>query len=158
YQGKNLNPSDVTLIMAGGDISYSTPTQPISNSLLNNSLTIQLGGPGYLEVLAGGSINLGDSFGVLTTGNLQDIRLPSNGAWLLVGAGFGKNADGSIRQPTYHSFIRRYLAPNASGAPSIYASALESYMRTLYPHRYANVSYADALRGFESLTPAQQLP
>jgi hypothetical protein len=158
YAGKNLNPSDVTLIEAGGNISYSTPTAPLTNQLLQNPSGILLAGPGYLEVLAGGSLNLGDSAGIVTTGNLTDPRLPSNGASLIAGAGFGSNSGGGLRQPAYESFIDSYLAPDAAGTASIYASALSAYMQQLYPLSDANLSYGAALTAFEALTPAQQLP
>jgi hypothetical protein len=161
YVGKNLNPSDVTLIEAGGNISYSTPTDPVTDQLLriSNNTGIAVGGPGYAEVLAGGSINLGDGNGVITSGSLTDSRLPSSGADIIVGAGFGTNANGSFRQPASASFINTYLAPNArTQAPSSYASNLIAYMQGLNPSANANISYPAALTAFEALTPAQQLP
>lgn len=159
YTGKNLNPSDVTLIEAGGQIEYSTPTIAGTNALEINTNGITLGGPGYLEVLAGGAVNLGDGNGIITTGNLSDVRLPSTGATLLVGAGLGTNADGSLRQPDNQAFIQSYLDPNATtGAPSAYAADLIGYMQQLYPAADANLSYPAALASFNALTPAQQLP
>jgi filamentous hemagglutinin len=159
YAGSNLNPSDVTQIAAGGDITFSTPTQAVTNALLPNNAGIELAGPGYLEVLAGGSINLGDSNGILTTGSLSDTRLPAAGASMVAGAGLGTNAGGGLRQPAYQPFINTYLAPSATtGTPSIYAAALVSYMQGLYPTASANLSYAAALARFEALTSAQQLP
>jgi hypothetical protein len=157
YTGSNLNPADVTEIAAGGSISYSTPTQPITNALLTNDETIQVGGPGALEVLAGGSINLGDAFGILTTGSLSDSRLPVTGATLVVGAGLGTNAGGGLRQPAYTPFITAYLAP-ANGTPSIYADDLVGYMQQLNPTANATITYPAALASFESLTQQQQLP
>jgi filamentous hemagglutinin len=159
YTGKNLNPSDVTLIEAGGQIEYSTPTVAGTNALDLNTNGITLGGPGYLEVLAGGAVNLGDGNGIITTGNLSDVRLPSTGATLLVGAGLGTNADGSLRQPDNQAFVQSYLDPNATtGAPSAYAADLIGYMQQLYPAADANLSYPAALASFNALTPAQQLP
>ncbi|MGA2188627.1 MAG: filamentous hemagglutinin family protein [Steroidobacteraceae bacterium] len=159
YVGSNLNPSDVTLIAAGGDIDFSTPTQAVTNALLPNPNGIELAGPGHLEVLAGGSVNLGDSNGILTTGSLSDTRLPVTGASMVVGAGLGMNADGGLRQPAYQNFITAYLAPNATtDAPSIYASTLVSYMQALNPTANASLAYPAALTSFEALTPAQQLP
>jgi filamentous hemagglutinin family protein len=159
FAGSNLNPSDVTMIAAGGEITFSTPTQAVTNALLPNNTGIELAGPGYLEVLAGGSINLGDSNGILTTGSLSDTRLPVAGASMVVGAGLGANANGGLRQPAYQSFINSYLAPNATtGAPSIYSAALASYMLGLFPTSSAHLSNAAALTSFEALTPAQQLP
>jgi filamentous hemagglutinin len=159
FLGKNLNPSDVTLISAGGDITYSNPTLPITNALISNSNGIQVAGPGYLEVLAGKSINLGDGNGIVTSGSLSDSRLPAAGAAVVVGAGFGNNADGSLRPPAYQSFINTYLAPDATtGAASAYASTLVGYMQQLYPVANATITYAAALTAFEALTTAQQLP
>jgi hypothetical protein len=159
YIGKNLNASDVTLIAAGGEITYSTPTLPVTNDLLVNNIGIQVGGPGYAEVLAGGAINLGDGNGVITSGNLADSRLPSTGASIVIGSGFGANASGGLRQPAYQSFINTYLAPNASSkAPSSYSSNLIAYMEQLNPVANANISYVAAVTAFEGLTAAQQLP
>jgi filamentous hemagglutinin len=158
FSGKNLNPSDVTLIAAGGDIQYSTPTLPVTDALERNAAGINLAGPGYLEVLAGGSVNLGDSNGVLTTGSLTDTRLSPTGATLIAGAGLGTNADGGLRLPDNQAFINAYLAPSASPAAlSLYSSSLVSYMQQLYPNN-APSSYAAAFSGFEALTFAQQLP
>jgi filamentous hemagglutinin len=158
YNGKNLSPSDVTLIEAGGNIDYSTPTQPVTNALETNSNGIEVGGPGALEVLAGGTIDLGDANGILTTGSLSDSRLAPTGAALVVGAGLGTNADGTFRQPDYQDFIADYLAPGSTGTPSAYASQLLSYMEQLNPVANANLSYSQALMGFNALTRAQQLP
>ena len=157
YVGKNLNPSDVTLIEAGGTLSYSTPTAPVTNQLLQNPSGITLAGPGALEVLAGGDLNLGDAAGIVTSGNLTDTRLAATGASLIVGAGFGTNSGGGLRQPAYTSFINTYLAPNSAGTPGPYANTLAPYMQQLYPGD-TNLSSASALAAFEALTPAQQLP
>jgi filamentous hemagglutinin len=157
YNGKNLNPSDVTLIAAGGDINYSTPTTPISNLLQTNDAGINLAGPGYLEVLAGGSLNLGDSHGIVTTGNLTDARLYAGGASVVAGAGFGADANG-LRQPAYQSFINTYIAPDAAGQPGTYADKLIAFMQQLDSLGSATLGYSAAYSAFESLTPGQQLP
>ncbi len=159
YFGKNLHPSDVTLIEAGGDIAYTIQTlSPTDPTLVTSNFGITLGGPGYLEVLAGGTINLADSNGLQTRGALQDPRLPATGASIITGAGLGTNADGSMRQPATQSFITRYLTPDSSGAPSAYADTLVSFMEKIEPDTEANVSYATALTQFEALSPAKQLP
>jgi filamentous hemagglutinin family protein len=158
YTGKNLNPSDVTLIEAGGSITYTTPTAPVTDALLQNTEEIQVGGPGFVEVLAGGTINLGDSAGVVSTGNLGDSRLPATGASLVVGAGFGSTAAGGIRAPASQAFISTYLSPSSGGQASAYAGELLAYMQKLYPTADANLSSSAALTAFEALTFAQQLP
>jgi hypothetical protein len=125
---------------------------------VGNTEGISLAGPGYLEVLAGGTLNLGDGNGILTSGSLTDSRLPSNSASAIVGAGFGRNADGGLRLPAISPFISAYLAPDKSGAASAYAADLVAYMLDLYPTAYANATYAAALSGFESLNFQHQLP
>lgn len=155
---KNLNASDVTLIQAGGSVSYTTPADPVSNALQPNSNGINLSGPGFLEVLSGGSLNLGDSNGIVTTGGLNDARLPANGATIVAGAGFGKSADGSLRSPAVAGFIDKYLAPSGTGAASDYAAALLSYMQQFQANPATSLSYADALAQFKALPVQQQLP
>jgi filamentous hemagglutinin len=158
FSGKNLRPGDVTMISAGGDITYATPTAPITNELLQNAVGINLSGPGQLEVLAGGSIGLGDSTGVLTIGNLADPRLAPVGASLLVGAGLGSD-QGRLRAPAYQSFVSTFLDPDKlSGKPSDYAALLTDYMRRLDPAANATLTYAAALQAFKALPPAKQLP
>jgi filamentous hemagglutinin len=158
FTAKNLSPADVTLVSAGGDISYSTPTAAVTNALIRNNTGINVAGPGQLVVLAGGTINLGDSNGLRTTGSLSDPRLPSNGASMVIGAGLGSDA-GKLRPPAYAAFIAAYLDPSTTtGAPSSYASTLVDYMRQLDPVANSGLSYADALLAFKSLTPGQQLP
>jgi len=156
YRGKNLAAGDVTLIAAGGNIIYSTPTQPITNILLPNHAGITLGGPGYLEVLAGEDINLGDSDGIVSSGSLQDPRLAAGGASLLVGAGLGQNAAGGLRWPNAQAFIGKYLGPQADGSPSAYATPLVAFMQQFDPD--GGLGYAAALSAFRLLTPAEQLP
>ncbi len=155
YTGKNLHASDVTLIEAGGQITYSTPTTGLNNALTANQAGVSLAGPGYLEVLSAGNLNLGDSNGIVTSGSLSDVRLPTTGATILVGAGFGDNSDGSLRQPAYQAFTNAYLAPDSTGKASSYATDLLAYMKQLGSNAS---SYPAALTAFESLTPAQQLP
>jgi hypothetical protein len=156
--GKNLNPSDATLIEAAGSISYSTPTNPVTNALLSNTEGVSLAGPGYLEVLAGRSLNLGDSSGLVTSGSLNDSRLHSAGATLVVGAGLGNNSDGSLRQPAYQPFINKYLTPDSVGSPSAYTSDLIAFLQQLNPAANSTLDYSAALTAFQALTSAQQLP
>lgn len=156
--GKNLSASDITLVQAGGDILYGTPTDPIKDDPQLNPDGIQLGGPGQLVVLAGGNVNLGDSLGIQTTGNLNDVRLASTGASLVVGAGFGSVSAGGLRQPNYSAFIQRYIAPDASGNAGSYANQLVQYMQQLFPTTNPALPYSSAFTAFNGLTYAQQLP
>jgi filamentous hemagglutinin family protein len=157
YAGKNLNASDVTLIQAGGDIRYDTARNPETNQLVNNPNGIQVGGTGYLEAIAGGTIDLGDSSGLVTSGRLGDPRLGALGATLVVAAGLGHNADGSLRQPSYDAFITKYLTPGSSGTPSAYADDLVDYIASLNPGG-TPPTQAQALAQFKLLSRSLQLP
>ena len=158
YFGKNLSPADVSLFEAGGGISYDTTRDPATNQLTSNLAGIHVAGPGYVDVLAGGAIDLGDSNGLVTTGSLSDVRLPGTGATLVVAAGLGRNADGSLRAPAYDAFIQHYLSPASGGSASPYASTVTQYMAQLYPLADASLSDAQALAAFLLLPRQQQLP
>lgn len=86
--GQNLAADDVTRFVAGGDIVFAIDRDPIFGEIASiSNARIAIGGPGRLEIIAGGSIDLGASLGVLTRGNLANPYLPEGGADLLVVAG-----------------------------------------------------------------------
>jgi len=79
--GQNLNPSDVTFVRAGGSIEYDSA---------DTTAHITLNGPGQLEVIAGGNVDLGLSQGITTYGNILNPNLASStGAAITVLAGLG---------------------------------------------------------------------
>jgi filamentous hemagglutinin family protein len=83
---QNVNPSDVSIVAAGGNI---TPY------VGNQAGDIQISGPGTLEVAAGGNIDLGNgvanangtSAGITSIGNQRNPLLPLGGADISVAAG-----------------------------------------------------------------------
>jgi hypothetical protein len=81
FNGQNNQTTDVTTIQALGNITYGyTPN--------TSTGYIQLAGPGYLVVEAGGSIDLGGSNrGIQAVGNYQNSALGSSGS-IIVAAGF----------------------------------------------------------------------
>ena len=83
----------VSVVAAGGDIKYN------NDGGLFPSLGLTLGGSGRLEVTAGGSIDLGDSRGIVTRGNLDNPYLLESGASIFALAG---------GTPDYNAF-RDYL-------------------------------------------------
>jgi filamentous hemagglutinin len=89
YQGQNVAPSDVTTITAAGNITLSsTPEANTTNS------GIQVTGPGYLVVQAGGSIDLGTTGGIQSLGNSFNPGLASlypQGASVMVISGFTRD-------------------------------------------------------------------
>lgn len=84
---QNLRPSDRSVFRAGGDIVFTTLRDPISGLQLRNVAQIVVGGPGELLVEAGGSIDLGNSSGIVTRGNLGNPFLPDQGAAIRLSAG-----------------------------------------------------------------------
>ena len=82
--------ADVSRIVAGGDIRYAYQTASNSSGqtkVAMNTLGIQVGGPGRVEVIAGGDIDLADTNGIVTRGNLDNPFLPETGASITAMAG-----------------------------------------------------------------------
>jgi len=71
-RAQNLSDDDVTTISAGRNVLAGTLGR------------VEVAGPGALEVSAGGSIDLGSSAGLSTTGNLRNGALPAEGASIRV--------------------------------------------------------------------------
>jgi filamentous hemagglutinin len=145
YIGQNLSPNDTTLIYAGRNFTYplvfgsnGSPAVPV--------IGVELGGPGNLDILAGGDINLGFSVGVLTVGNLANANLPtSTGANVTMVAGLGQGPQ------SYTTFYQNIIAPSAT-----YQQELVSYVESLTGQ--SNLSEAAADTEFSALASNQQLP
>ena len=96
FYGQNNNGADVdsgyigdiSSITAGGDILLGWPDELLYEPYYAQT-GIVLRGPGYLMVSAGGSIDLGITQGILTTGQSGNNRLDSTGAALMLSAGYG---------------------------------------------------------------------
>lgn len=101
YSGKNLLATDRTLFEAGGDLRFRVATDSASNRLVANNDGIRVGGPGGVTLLAGGDIEFGNSLGLVSRGNLDDIRLPAQGASLTLLAGLGRESSGTVRAPDW---------------------------------------------------------
>jgi filamentous hemagglutinin family protein len=80
YSGENMTPNDVTSIIASGNILYGYVINTANER-------IELGGPGYLFVAAGGSIDLGNTVGIQTIANGKNSALSQAGASLVVASG-----------------------------------------------------------------------
>lgn len=103
YVGQNVRAGDVTRIHAGRDVLFRALPRA-SGALQPNTNSIQLGGPGLLEVIAGRDLDLGLSKGGITTrGNLDNPFLPETGAGVVIGAGFG-GVVGGAAAPDYRGF------------------------------------------------------
>ncbi|WP_428827807.1 filamentous hemagglutinin family protein [Azonexus sp. IMCC34842] len=93
---QHLAEDSVSRVTAKGDISFT----------LDNTKTAQgfkVNGPGRLEVIAGGNVDLGTSTGIVSKGNVENPYLPTGGADLFVMAG--------TTSPDYAGFLK-YLLDN----------------------------------------------
>lgn len=88
---QHLAEDSVSRVTAKGDISFT----------LDDTKTAQgfkVNGPGRLEVIAGGNVDLGTSEGIVSKGNVENPYLPAGGADLFVMAG--------TTSPDYAGFLK----------------------------------------------------
>ncbi len=154
---QNLRGSDITSVIAGHDISYPF-TYNDQGALAADYRGIQVGGPGNLLVQAGGTIDLGTSSGITTTGNLSNPNLPVQGANVTVTAGISPT-------PDYSAFLTKVLDP-ASLPPASdpnyaaaykYVSEVTDYMTAYENVPAGTLSDAQAYADFKALPAADQL-
>lgn len=139
--GQNLHAQDVTSLTAGGSITHET-IRADSGALSGTALTYyRVAGPGRVDLLAGGDIDLGTAGGILTTGNLENPLLPSGGASVSVVAGLRE-------APRFDAFIDKYLVGSTE-----YASALTKYLSA-----YQTNPALGSVENFRALPMEQQRP
>jgi hypothetical protein len=125
---QNVNPADVTSLIAGRDIlpynpnstlratyaALGVPPEAGDRPLIGD---IQQSGPGTLEVLAGRNFTLGAApvqadgtgDGLTSIGNLRNPFLPSAGADIILAAGIGPAASLAKSRLNYEEFIAQYI-------------------------------------------------
>ena len=169
FYGQNLSDTDITAIIAGGDIVYhpisTAVTQVQYYSLTALAPEIDISGPGMLDVEAGGDIifpsqraKSGIETGIRTLGNSLDTGtaigtfgnpyLEQGGASVNVLFGVGKGVD-------YASFISTYVDPTDGSA----ILADEPLLLTGFVEKYAKKSNLTADQAwilFQALPAAQQ--
>ncbi len=140
FYGQNLNSTDLTLISAGRDF-----IDPATGSAGSQG-TVQVGGPGQVDVLAGRDVDLGFSSGITTVGNsVNDNLSTAAGANLTVMAGLGGAAD------EYANFVSKIIAPDATNQ-----GLLVAYVESLTGQ--SGLTYGAAAMAFLNLTTDQQRP
>ncbi len=171
---QNLHATDVSLFIAGGDIRY--PLSPLGIA----SSGIRVTGPGSIDIIAGGKVDLGDSLGIRSLGNLKNPALPVSGADISVYAGVGDQ----LQQIDSAAFIDTYLSGVSADTAALYATApqtvngaivLTGYQQQLVSYIASDnfggdfaaallavtaqtfASRADAVAAFNSLDAQQQL-
>lgn len=140
---QNTGTDDTTIVAAGGDIiAYNgssllrTAALSTGNALVFGDTTlagdIQISGPGTLEVLAGGDLDLGigpnnadgTGYGITSIGNARNPALPFGGADIIAGAGLGTSVAGlSGSGLGVEAFLAEFLGP-ASASASGYLAEL----------------------------------
>jgi hypothetical protein len=169
---QNVSPSDVSIVAAGRNVTpyadstalRTVATDTLSGNLVGDLLSattlgttttamagdIQINGPGVLEVLAGGNVDLGTGpnftngtgFGITSIGNFRNPGLPADGAQLFIAAGVAGRR-GAAAAGLAHSTL------NLSGFISDYRRELTGF----------DALYYDVLGSrpaFGSLTAEQQ--
>jgi len=109
---QNNRPGDVTLIQSGGDIRLLA-NRDDEGRVSPDDKVIEVAGPGTLNVVAGRSIDLGTSVGIVTTGDLDNPALADAGADVLVLTG---NSDA----PAYDDFLASYPV-SVAGAETVFS-------------------------------------
>lgn len=112
--------------------------------------SIELAGPGSLEVSAGRNIDLGASRGIVTTGNRRSAALPAQGAAVRVSAA----TEGTLSLALLQS---RYLVPAAQGGSARseqHRAALLAFVREAL--QAPGLGYDEAWAQFQAFPAAQQ--
>ena len=156
YNIQNDNPSDVTTVTAGRDILVTTQNRGSAGSV--SEVAQVVGGPGRLDMRAGRNIDLGNSSGVVTRGNLDNPYLADGGASIRAMAGVSV-----ANYPAFVDFATAYGSVYAvsSSPTSLTASEradLLTFMRAARPQQAADITEANALTYFRTLTAAEQKP
>ena len=122
---QNLNSAyqDVSTISVGGDIVFPTTRNAVTGAFQGYGQII-VSGPGWLNLWAGGSINLGISSGVVSKGNELNPALPATGADITVLAGdrIDQNTAG------LSSYLQNYVTSSSyqNGLDAQLATALQN--------------------------------
>ncbi len=187
---QNDEPGDITTVTAGGDILPYDPSSPLrleaatAKGIVGTGAAapgtdnptagdIQIAGPGTLEVLAGGSINLGEptgaiptngtSVGVTSIGNSGNPYLPFGGSSIVMAAGISGLgttvgaapglADSKI---DFADFISEYVNPATAPANAArYLPELADMLGVTVPAGDTPQQIWTLLQGLPSSSPAE---
>jgi len=155
--------NDLTSIIAGGDIRYSV-ARTVNGSIQANNLGMDLSGPGALQLVAGGDVDLQTSRGITTLGNLTNPALPVKGADISVVAGLNG------RDAAYPAMIRRYLdsgptqpvdmvayVESVTGETGLTPAAAQTRYEQLLQYRLDMVAFVEQRSALKNLTEAEAL-
>jgi filamentous hemagglutinin len=166
---QNISASDKSMVIAGGDISYSLPDT--GSTIVSDG--IRLTGPGSVTVLAGGDISLGISKGIRSLGNVDNPVLPSLGGDIAVFAGIENTGLNDELDTT--RFISTYFKGEVRGDAALIDIDVAGYQQMLIDYvlsdRYngdlmqavaeaTSLSYSskdEAIAAFRTLDESQQV-
>ncbi len=143
-QAQNLTADDTTSVVAGRDIVFDETRTP-AGVIDTNVRSIEVGGPGRLEVSAGRNITLGNSAGIVTRGNVGNSALPDEGASIAVTVGAAATLDAS-------KFAKQWLD---AGKSVNYLAQLAEFMRA--ESGATSLTQAQAKAAFSSLDNDDQV-
>jgi len=180
---QNINPSDVSIVSAGGNIIAYDPTSTLHGlaqaavsgftpdaanqylQTITQSGDIQISGPGTLEVLAGGNVDLGNGanysdgtgVGITSIGNARNPSLIFTGADLIVSSGVSLNAGLSSGNLNADNLI--FKAQQMPDAAKYYSDLLTTLQQEGFDDPLVTLlQQAGSLAGIENagLTPDQK--
>lgn len=105
---QNANASDTSELIAGDDIDLGFSISAASGKLEQNKLYTRVNGPGRLDVIAGGDVNLGSSEGIVSVGDQNNPALSDKGADVTVIAGASSLDIEAIRE-SYLGFVDSHV-------------------------------------------------
>ncbi len=140
FNVQNVANSSVTSVVAGRDITYRVTRVPIVGALSQTPGSMSVEGPGTFELIAGRTVDLQTSSGIITRGNTDNIALPDGGANVSIKAGL------AARQPDLAGFAQEYLAEG-----NLYNAELVDYLSKVTGQTPPNK--AAALAQFGALSP-----
>ncbi len=108
--------TDVSVISASGSVIQALTRAEGTGALDASRKIVEIAGPGRLDVVAGGDVNLGTSRGIVSVGDTINPALADDGAGITVMAGLAES-------PDYAAFIKTYLEDS-----SLYLSDLNAYL------------------------------
>jgi filamentous hemagglutinin len=136
YFGQNLATSSLTLVSAGRDFV---------DGLNQTGATVEAGGPGQVDILAGRNVDLGFSAGLTTIGNLNNPNLNTSvGSALTVLAGLGQS-------PDFADFLKNVISPSTT-----YQQQLINYVQSQTGQ--TNLAFAQADPIFTAFSVDEQRP
>jgi hypothetical protein len=114
---QNIDKTDVSILEAGRDVTYTSGRNPTTGGLMTNAAKAEYSGPGEVFVKAGRNVDLGASGGLSTVGNVYNSNLESKGSNLTIMAGVNG-------QVNYAGFINTYFKEGKYGEAFAKANTL----------------------------------